>query len=366
MICPHASECSGCSFWSTEYSQQMIDKTDHLRKLGEQLGYAGEIQTHSLGSAAIRDRADLQWRAGVGWGFLNKDFKQLKVIDQCPLFSEPLQKLFIWWSQFHLKAPKASVRLRVDSEGRWGVWLDMANIEVKDLLQEDELLSQWVTKAQIEIGQRFKVLKKIGAQWKLADPELRPWFVTCDSRGNKFNLYGSIGSFTQVGRAINQKLVSNTLRKAESGTYRKVIELGAGSGNFTLGFASEGFDVVAVEQSSDALSGLQRALQDHPHLIPLIQSHIGNFQTLNWGEWAKEECLLFLDPPRSGVGVNLLKQVPQGNFPAIIYVTCGVDSWFRDGQMLNDMGYQLSSLEWVDQFPNTSLYEVISYWKKRA
>ncbi len=366
MICQHANECSGCSLWTTEYSQQVTDKTSHLRQLGEVLGYRGEVRCHTLGPVGIRDRADLQWRAGEGWGFLAKDYKQLKVIEQCPLFSEPLQKLFAWWSQFRLKAPKASVRLRVDAQGQWGVWLDMANIEVKDLLQEDEILSTWVSRAHIEIGQRFKVLKKIGSRWKLTEAELKPWFETYDTKGACFSLYGSIGSFTQVGRAINQKLVIGSLQKAESFPYRQVIELGAGSGNFTLGFASLGFEVVAVEQSAEALAALQRALQEFPALSSRIVCRVGNFQTLNWGEWVQGESLLFLDPPRSGVGENLMKQIPQGNFPAIVYVACSVESWFRDSQILVAMGYQLNSLEWVDQFPNTSLCEVISSWKKRA
>jgi tRNA/tmRNA/rRNA uracil-C5-methylase (TrmA/RlmC/RlmD family) len=240
----------------------------------------------------------------------------------------------------------------------------MANIEVKDLLQEDEFLSELVSQAHVEIGQRFKVLNKIGSQWKLTDPELRPWFETCDTKGSMYSLYGSVGSFSQVGRAINQKLVNGALQKAEGFPYRQVIELGAGSGNFTLGFASIGFNVVAMEQSAEALGGLKRALQDYPALSSRIECRVGNFQTLNWGEWAQRESLLFLDPPRSGVGENLLRQIPLGHFPAIIYVACGVETWFRDGKMLKDMGYQLSSLEWVDQFPNTSLYEVISSWKK--
>lgn len=364
MLCPHANECSGCSLWATDYPKQVEEKTLRLQSLAGGLGYAGQILCHSLGPIKIRDRADLQWRADEGWGFLSKDFKTIKVIDHCPLFTEPLQALFQWWSKFSLKAPKASVRLRVDPQGCWGVWLDMANIEIKDLLQEDALLTEWTSRAHIEIGQRYKVLQKVQGQWKLVDPQLRCWFTSTSSTNKEIHLYGSIGSFTQAGVAINHELVRATLGRAVEQPLRSVVELGAGSGNFTLSLASEGFSVKALEQSASALAGLERSLQEYPELSKRIELITGNFQTLNWGEWSEQESLLLLDPPRSGVGENLLKQIPQGKFPVVIYVACGVEAWEKDGKTLTNLGYRLTSLEWVDQFPNTPLFEVISVWEK--
>jgi 23S rRNA (uracil1939-C5)-methyltransferase len=278
------------------------------------------------------------------------------------LFTEPLRELFQWWSQFKLQAQKASVRLRVDEQGHWGVWLDMANVDVRDLLQQDALLSEWVAKAHIEIGQRHKVLRKIATAWKLADPELRSWFHTVDGNGNKFNLYGSVGSFTQVGRAVNAILVQRSLELLGPASERTILELGAGSGNFTLAFAAEGFRVKAFEQSAGALEALKKSLQEYPPLATRVECHAGNFQKVNWGEMSKEDTILFLDPPRSGVGANLLEQVRAGHFSTIVYVACGVEAWVSDGHLLKASGYQLEKLEWVDQFPNTPLYEILSAW----
>ncbi|MEY4615366.1 MAG: hypothetical protein RJB66_326 [Pseudomonadota bacterium] len=362
--CPHAEECSGCSLWGTEYSQQIEIKTARLANHATELGYEGPIHCHELGGIGIRDRADMQWRLNEGWGFLNKDFKKLKVVDHCPLFSEELQTLYQWWSRFKLNAAKASVRLRVSSEGQWGVWLDMANIEVKSLLLEDELLSQWTHRAHVEVGQRFKVLKKINDHWKLVDPELRSWFSTCDLQGQSFSLFGSIGSFSQAGHRINHLLVKSVLQQIKQRSLSSVVELGAGAGNFTLAMAAEGFKVKALEQSNRALEGLQQSIELYPHLAHQIDFTVGNFQKLNWGDWAKTKSLLFLDPPRSGVGENLLRQIPQGDFPSIMYVACGLEAWCVDGKSLRELGYSLKALDWVDQFPNTPLYEIVSFWEK--
>jgi 23S rRNA (uracil1939-C5)-methyltransferase len=367
MSCKVAAECSGCSQWGKNYSTQVFEKNDLLQLRGQALGFAGKVLAHNLGPKGIRDRGDLQWRRGEGWGFLNKEFKNLKVIESCPLFSKDLQELFHWWRRFSLHAQKASVRLRVDPQGQWGVWLDLANIDVKDLLQQDSLLAEWTSQAHIEIGQRFKVLKKVGPDWKLTDPELRPWFETVDLQGNKYSLFGSIGSFSQVGLNINRKLVQRTLELARSaGKALQVLELGAGAGNFTLGLAAEGFKVIAVEQHKAALVGMERALFQYPNLGSKIKMHTDNFLTMDWGDFGNQESILFLDPPRSGVGESLLQQIPGGNFPFVMYVSCGVESWARDGKMLKQLGYEITHLEWVDQFPNTPLYEVISLWRKRA
>ena len=211
MSCPNSKDCSGCSFWDTPYEEQLENKSSILKKIGNAIGYTDEVKVHSLGPIELRDRADLQWRIGEGWGFLDKSYTKIKAINYCPLFSKPLQELFEWWSQFTLLAPKASVRLRVNIHGQWGVWLDLANIEVKRLLEQNELLSEWVSRAHVEIGQRFKVLKKIDLKWKLVDPVLKSWFSTIDSSGNIYSTFGSIGVFTQVGNSINQILVTRTL-----------------------------------------------------------------------------------------------------------------------------------------------------------
>lgn len=365
MICRYADYCSGCSQWSMDYAEQVAQKTEELQSRGRQLGYKDEVRCHTLGPTSLRDRADLQWRAGEGWGFLDKEFKKVRAIEQCPLFTKYLQKLFDWWSRQSLKASKASVRLRVDAESRWGVWLDMANIDIKDLLEEDGLLTEWVSRAHVEIGQRYKVLEKLGGKWKLVDPVLRPWFTTTNlTGGHTIPLYGSIGSFTQVGMAINHKLVQTVLARATEQSCRRVVELGAGSGNFTLALAAEKFQVIALEQNAWALKGLERSIHGDPCLQSQVELVRGDFQRINWGQWTTEPSLLLLDPPRSGIGENLLRQIPTADFPTIGYVACGLNSWFSDGQRLRELGYQLSSLEWVDQFPQTPLFEIVSFWQK--
>lgn len=362
MICSFAAKCSGCSFWAGSYEEQVQLKTTNLQSWAQELGYQGEVHCHNVGPMGLRDRADLQWRRGEGWGFLTKDFNSIALIDKCPLFSEELQSLFQWWRQFKLKAPKASVRLRVAENGEWGVWLDMPNVEIKDLLEEDDLLTEWVAKAHVEIGQRFKVLKKINEHWKLTDPIRKPWFSTTTLDDTKIDLLTSIGSFTQVGRQVNKKLVKLVVSLAKNHSNLPVIELGAGSGNFTLAFAAEGFMVIALEQSEEALEGLKQSLQNLPALASKIHFQIGNFQKYAWGDWAKEPSILLLDPPRSGIGESLIKQIPLGQYPVIVYVACGVEAWRKDGERLRQLNYELKHLDWVDQFPNTTHYEIVSVW----
>lgn len=366
MICQYAEACTGCSLWSLDYPSQLKIKTARLRELAQSLNFEGEINCYDLGPIRVRDRGDLQWRKGQGWGFVHAENGLVTPISQCLLFSESLNELYHWWARQSLEAEKASVRLRVSPDGRWGVWLDMANIDIKGLLSNGAILELWSQEAHIEIGQRHKVLKKVNSQWKLGASELYPWFQTSDLHGNKYHLFGSVASFSQVGFRINEILVHRVLAAVGDLAPESVIELGCGNGNFTLPLASHNFRVTALEQSEEAVLGLRKALEVYPAMAANVDVRIGNFRTFNWGPWIDKKSLLLLDPPRSGVGDNLLRQLSQVDVPFVVYVACGVEAWVQDAARLRELKYDLISLEWVDQFPNTLHFELISIWKKRA
>jgi 23S rRNA (uracil1939-C5)-methyltransferase len=70
------------------------------------------------------------------------------------------------------------------------------------------------------------------------------------------------------------------------------------------------------------------------------------------------DCLV-LDPPRAGLGPEVLSAVTQLKPFRIVYVSCNPATMARDVRFLADHGYGLKVLQPFDMFPQTSHIEVV-------
>jgi 23S rRNA (uracil1939-C5)-methyltransferase len=369
--CQHHKECGACSLWGISYADEEALKRARINAILNQYQLPEvEVEFHSAGFTQVRDRVDLQWRAQAGWGFYQKSEKKILPIEHCLLLTPSLLSLFNWFRKIELPVPIASARLRVSPLGRWGVWIDTANLHIKTLLEEKKFLMQVLEKAFVEIGQRRKKLVEIKGELKLKDPEFQDWFCTFDQKENAMPLFSCVGSFTQVGFKVNQLLIDSVLRQIVLKSGATFFEIGAGVGNFTLPLLAEGFRVLALESDKLALAALQANLEQNFSLfLPQIQIVEGDFTQINQAFFEKNfnniDLLgLLVDPPRSGLQTFLDYDFWQiQRFTQIIYVSCSLDSWGRDAQKLASYAYQLEKIIVVNQFPRSEHIETISVWR---
>jgi 23S rRNA (uracil1939-C5)-methyltransferase len=403
--CEYSDKCGACSLWEISYEAELKEKENVIMALLQKQELPNcEVEILNCGYTQLRDRADIQWRAQTGWGFVEKlsdpiekgevssysnednkptstvssvfELKQTQIhsIKKCLLFSPELQKFYQWFSSLSLPVPIASARLRVSPIGEWGVWLDMSNLHVKELLEEKNYLQVLQSRAFVEIGQRRKKLSitlsgSEDFKFKLTDPEFRPWFQTYSNKLVPMPLYCSVGSFTQVGFGTNRLMVKSVLDYLAKAKSKEVIELGSGIGNFTLAVLSSGAQVLAIENDRLALDAFNLNLNlNYPHFLPKVNLQKVDFNQVNSAfihsqlKHPKEASLL-VDPPRSGLGRFLSYDFWQEKpFASIIYVSCSLDSWGKDARQLLNFGYQLKKITLVDQFPRTNHLETISYW----
>ena len=137
-----------------------------------------------------------------------------------------------------------------------------------------------------------------------------------------------------------------------------VLELFAGSGNFTEVLASHFKTVVAVE-------GDQQALQQLSDVAPeRVQAHALNLFSVPAVEaWVNEKRgirVLVLDPPREGLKVRtpFLKELAE--LETVIYVACDLATWARDCKDFLAQGFRLAQVTPLDLFPQTPHLEVLS------
>lgn len=74
--------------------------------------------------------------------------------------------------------------------------------------------------------------------------------------------------------------------------------------------------------------------------------------------WGMPDILL-LDPPRSGAGGKVMRAIGRFGPEKIVYVSCSPKSLAEDLQWLGDYGYQLQTVQAVDQFPHTPHVECV-------
>ncbi|WP_413587583.1 RNA methyltransferase [Bdellovibrio sp. HCB274] len=369
--CAYEKTCSGCQLLDIPYGKQTETKLQELRELLKCHGIQtpNTIDFLSAGAAHLRNRLDFSLQDGR-LGLYGKNSREIVDIEICAQLSPELQK---WYTEFReIKWPftKGSIRLRVGPRGERGVWLDFANIDIKSLLDEQNILRKLQEVSFVEIGQRRKVPVWNGSEYKLKDPELKTWFTTWMDK-IPVELYCHIASFTQPSLKANV-LIANKI-SAWVGQYpeARIIEFGSGIGNLTLPALATAKSVLACEIDALSLEGLEKTvlmlpseLKKHAEKLTIYR---GDFQKKILQDFSQFDGVL-ANPPRSGLMgfLNPLESLKaEQRPPFFIYMSCFPESMAIDMQRLQAFGYELKELAILDQFPQTNHYEVLGLLQRK-
>ncbi len=392
LSCSYSHLCSGCDLLSLSRTQVEAMRSKALADLGLAPSH---IKTVWIGDGGLRNhleftyepaheqnpaRLGLQTSARLGLYEKSGLARWRKTLDLagCPQLTPELEA---WLQAFRRDLPpltkKAGIRLRVSPEGRRGIWIDTANEEIRDLLNEENwLVRQLAQGTVVEIGQRRKrvVDEKSEAstgtrRLRLADPVLEPWFQTLDGQ----KIYGTVASFTQPGWKAAAALTETVLQKLPD-VASTVLEFGAGSGGFTLPLLKRKHRVFAFEFDRLAVAALKTGLEQLPlEERDRLQVFEGDFIQSDRAWKAARENLglaptefstatVLVDPPRSGLGKFLETLLgDEANLPKHwIYVSCYPESFARDLKHLTERGFLLEDLTVVEQFPYTNHFELVA------
>jgi 23S rRNA (uracil1939-C5)-methyltransferase len=362
--CGFYPSCSGCQLIGKDYETQRLNKIADLSKRISTFDKS-EISINWLtaGYFGIRDRFDFVWDNGRA-GLYSHEQKQIVDIASCGQLSPVLAEWFLEFRKINWPIRKGSIRLRVGPDGNRGAWLDFANEDIKKLLDEKNILLDLLAKSVVEIGQKRKVLKLVGEELKLRDPESHIWFESwCGSE--KVGLYSHIGSFTQPSIKANQVLLAELGGWVRESGLLRASEFGSGIGNLSVMLLGTVETLNIYESDTLSVEAFKKTLSSRPDLFSgkKINFNVGNFHKETSLDFISDEILL-VNPPRSGLR-DFVKTIGNSSSKprAMIYMSCSPDSWTEDGTELMKLGYKLSKISIMDQFPQTSHYEVLSYWK---
>lgn len=143
-----------------------------------------------------------------------------------------------------------------------------------------------------------------------------------------------------------------------------VLELFAGSGNFTQVLAEAGFSsITAAEAVPEAVAALtQRQL---PGVVPVVCDlfDAADFQRLLQANAEAE--VLVLDPPREGLKVRGGLLGKHSRLREIFYISCDLATLCRDLQEMLAGGFALVEAQPLDLFPQTPHVELLVHLRRR-
>ena len=167
------------------------------------------------------------------------------------------------------------------------------------------------------------------------------------------------GGFAQANAALNAELGRTVLAFAgfeaspPGDTSRPVVELFAGSGNFTVLLARHTPSLVAVESDANAAGAARANLAARGLRARVVEGDADAFDLP-----AKARAVV-LDPPRTGAS-GAAHRLVASKVRRVVYVSCDATTLARDVETLVRGGFRLTRAEMFEMFPHTSHVELVA------
>lgn len=180
--------------------------------------------------------------------------------------------------------------------------------------------------------------------------------------GLRFQL--SATSFFQVNPAQTLRMLERikALRPWKAG--EQVLELYCGIGTLSLPLAKLGARLHGVEIHAAAVEDARAAAAANglPNASFSVGGAAQGWMGLPAGFAPK---VLLVDPPRKGLEPAVMQALQRQPVEELVYVSCDPASLARDAKALASLGYQLSSSQGIDLFPQTAHVESVNHFARR-
>ncbi|MBI5512649.1 MAG: class I SAM-dependent RNA methyltransferase [Deltaproteobacteria bacterium] len=342
--CPRFGVCGGCAW---QHASASLQASAHLALLQRALPpevRALPVSWHpSPAPYGYRSRARLAWDArgpALLLGFRARRSQDLVPADPCPVLDERIQKAAKEIGQFVRK---------IGDQGELSLALGRSGRVVCSLHPQVAVTAELVEELSALLGGGLEgvALGAPGASAPITVGDPRPAQRGADGE----LLLLPPDGFAQANEGLNGALVALVARRAEA-RGRKVLELHAGSGNFTLALAREAAAVCAVESDLGAVKALEENLRARAQKGVTVLR--GMAEDAVRGHPAE---VVVLDPPRTGAR-EVCEALLKGRAKRVVYVSCDPPTLGRDLQVLLG-GFRVEHLDAFEMFPQTPHLECV-------
>ena len=328
--CPLSASCPGCSYQHATYEEEVRIKQAQFRSQLERhagcdpalilppvpapaaLGYRNKIALH-----AQADAPDMRL------GYFMADNTTVLDVPACPLAVAPLNEVL--------------AERRQDPSFR-------------HTLRDGMTLT-------------FRWTEKDGAVWwrnRAAENDI--WLVESSVIGP---LSVPRGSFFQMNPAMADRLVTAVMDRLSAALPTTVIDLYCGVGVFALAAAKLGVGrVIGIDLDGPGIKAAEYnartlGLANTQWKAAPAQGGIFGFNSDD-----PDRTTLIVDPPRSGLGREMIREILRHRPQRLLYVSCAPDTMARDATWLKDGGYAIVSTQLFDLFPRTTHFESLTEFRR--
>lgn len=350
--CPYFGKCGGCHYQHTSYEEQLRLKAEILRETlrrTAKIDLAIDVEIHDSPPLHYRNRTRFHVRASPHFaiGYFRHGSNELLPVRECPISSPMINRaLQALWSlgesgrvlseveQVELFANDSDDRLMIELYVRSGI-IDAARLRqfATDLA---EAIPEIHGVAHTEVDFRKRSEPKVNV---LLREQAVEYFVA----GERYRV--SAGAFFQTNRYLLPRMVELVVGERKG---RVALDLYSGVGLFAVPLARKFQRVVAVESSTNSGDDLRANVPENVRVS--LQS---TEEYLNSAADTLKANLVVADPPRSGLGDQVCKQISKVGASEIVYVSCDPATLARDLKQLTTQGWKISRLHLIDLFPQT-------------
>ena len=333
--CPVFGICGGCHLQFIAYEKQVAMKEEVLVDSLTRLGRIEVQLSPSLTDVQWHYRCRAQFkisREGV-IGFFRESSREVVIFESCPLMSDRINTLLQRIKEKNLAYGLKEIHLSIGDSAA-------------ALLKGDAVSPE-----------RIEAFREAGiASIAMNDTLMEgPGSVMFDLNSLKYTV--SPWTFFQAHWLLNLKVAEFITGQVAPLAGKKVLDLYAGAGNFSLPIARYAEEVVLVEENPFAVEDGSRNLKlNSMKNCKFVKSSAERYRI------QKKFDLIILDPPRPGLSSEVAKKVLEMPAETIVYISCNPSTLARDLKKLKDT-YDLQSVQMIDFFPNTFHIEAAALLK---
>lgn len=341
--CPHfgPGRCGGCHWQHIAYPAQLRYKREVVRDQLRRIGGVEDAVVHetipSPDPWAYRVHATFRVTGDGRLAFVGTDPARLTPIDECYIVRPEIMALIDSLDMDF--ADLETVRVQVGSDGR-GMLILSTRDDQAPALEADFPISVNLLLSDNE------PVNLIGASHSVYEVKGRRFRVTA-------------GSFFQVNLPVAEMLVDLVLARLDLQGHESVLDLYAGVGLFSAFIAERAALATMVESYPPAVTDADENLADFEH-VDVFEGGAGPVLRALLDEGAEPYDAAVVDPPRTGLEVDVVDALAELAPPTLVYVSCDPATLARDAKRLIGHGYRLRDVQPVDMFPQTYHIECVA------